>query len=235
MRKHSRRQFHGAGWRQLAVILFLLLVSVLPAAGQAQAATVRSDPAVLEIGQGQVAVLSIVLADARDAYGIDVRAAFDPQLVEVVDADPGSEGVQMTPGSFLKPDFVVRNTADNAAGTLRYAVTQVNPTQPANGAGVILTVQFRGKAPGETALTLGPVEVADRQGQLLAVTVAPGAIRVVEAQAPPAAPAAAPAATAQPAAPPVFPGGLPCAGGALLPSLGLLGLAGWGATRRGRG
>lgn len=235
MRKHSLRQFRGVGWRKLAAGLLLLFISVLPAAGQGQTAVVRSDPAVLEIEPGQVAVLSIVLADARDAYGIDVRAAFDPQLVEVVDVDPGSEGVQMTPGPFLKPDFVARNTADNAAGTLRYAITQVNPTEPAAGTGVILTVQFRGKTSGETALTLGPVELADRQGQLLPVTVEPGAIRVVESRAPAAAPNAAPAATGQSAAPSVFPGGLPCAGGALLPSLGLLGLAGWGATRRDRG
>lgn len=231
MKRLLPRQFHGAGWRQSAVTLLLLLISALPAAAQGQAAIVRTDPAVLEFGQGEVAVVSIVLVDARDAYGIDVRAAFDPQAIEVVDADPGSEGVQMAPGSFLKPDFVARNTADNAAGTLRYAATQVNPTEPANGTGVVLTLQLRAKTPGETSLALGPVELADRQGQLIPVTVEPGAITVVEMRAP----AVAPAAPGPQALPSVLPGGLPCASSALLPVFGLLALARWGATRRGRG
>ena len=69
--------------------------------------------------------------------------------------------------------------ADNQKGTLRYAMTQVNPTQPASGAGVIFTVQFRGKAAGETAFKLAPVEMADRQGQMLPVTVQSGTLRVV--------------------------------------------------------
>ena len=211
----------------------------------------RTDPTVIEVAAGQTATVTFVLADAQNAYGIDVRATFDPKMVEVVDEDPGADGVQMTPGDFLRPDFVARNVADNEKGTLRYALTQVNPTQPASGTGAIFTVQFRGKSAGETALKLEPVEMADRQGQILPVTVQSGTITVVgnqaSTQAPtpvpaptqpaPAAPTAAaaatvaPLATAQPAAVPGLPGGLPC-GGALLPVVGLLGLAGWGASRR---
>ena len=172
------------GWRQVAVILFLALLSALPASAQGQTAVVRSDPAVLEISPGQVATLTIILADAQDVYGIDVRATFDPQRVEVVDADPAKDGVQLAPGTFPQPDFVARNSADNAAGTLRYALTQVNPTAPATGAGTVFTVQFRGKTPGETTLTLGPVEMADRRGQTLPVSVEAGTIKVVAAEAP---------------------------------------------------
>ena len=218
---------------------------------------VRTDPTVIEVAAGQTATVKFVLADAQNAYGIDVHATFDPKMVEVVDADPGADGVQMTPGDFLRPDFVARNVADNEKGTLRYALTQVNPTQPASGTGVIFTVLFRGKSAGETALKLEPVEMADRQGQILPVTVQSGTIKVVTSQASTqvpaptqpahgaeptaaAAPTAAvptvvPAATAQPAASPALPGGLPCAGGVLLPSMGLLGLAGWGASRRRKG
>ena len=218
----------------------------------------RTDPTVVAVAAGQTATVQFVLADAQNAYGIDVHATFDPEVVEVMDADPGADGVQMTPGDFLRPDFVVRNVADNEKGTLRYALTQVNPTQPVTGTGVIFTVQFRGKATGETALTLAPVEMADRQGQLLPATVAGGTIQVVADQAPTpvpaptlpaptaapavakvptaaAAPTVAPAPTAQPAAAPAVPGGLTCAGGALLPVVGLVGLAGWGARRRRQG
>ena len=79
------------------------------------------------------------------------------KLVEVVDADPAREGVQFTPGTFPQPDFVARNVADNEAGTLRYVITQVHPTEPASGDGVLFTVQFRAQADsGEGTFTLGP-------------------------------------------------------------------------------
>ena len=236
------------GWRQVAVILFLALLSALPASAQGQSAVVRSEPAVLEISPGQVVTLTIVLADAQDVYGIDVRATFDPQRVEVVDADPAKDGIQLTPGTFPQPDFVARNIADNAAGTLRYALTQVNPTAPASGAGVVFTVSLRGKTPGDTTLAFGPVEMADRRGQALPVTAEPGTIKVIAAEAP-SAPAAssqvspapvtaevapAPSATSVPTQVFGIPADLPCMGGALLPAIGLLGWAGCNAWRRTR-
>jgi hypothetical protein len=39
----------------------------------------------------------------------------------------------MIPGDLIKPDFAVRNLADNDAGTLLFVITQVNPTPPASG------------------------------------------------------------------------------------------------------
>lgn len=185
----NHRLFHQDRlcWVGLGVILSLALVMVLPAAAQDPTAIVRSDPAVLELAPGEMATLTVVLAGAQNVYGIDVRAAFDPQLVEVVDADPASEGVQLSPGTFPQPDFPVRNEADNQAGTLRYVVTQVNPTEPVSGDGVIFTVQLRALADsGEGAFTIGPIEMADRTGNLLAVQTENGLIRIspAEQQAP---------------------------------------------------
>lgn len=152
---------------------------VLPVAAQDQPAIVRSDPAVLEIAPGEVATLTVVLTGARDVYGIDLRAVFDPQLVEVIDADPAREGAQFSPGTFPQPDFLVRNVADNQAGTLHYAIAQVNPTEPASGDGVLFTVQLRALAEsGEGAFTIGPVEMADRTGVILDVQMESGLIRI---------------------------------------------------------
>jgi len=142
-----------------------LLLPSQAALAQEGKALVRTEPAVLEVGKGQIETLQILLVNAQNVYGIDLQAGFDPAVVEVVDADPDQAGIQMTPGSFLKPDFVVRNVADNQAGALHYVVTQLNPTPPANGEGVILSIQFLGKATGiETALTILSVQIADRRG-----------------------------------------------------------------------
>ncbi len=183
----------------LGAVLCLLL-AVLPAAAQEQPAVVRSDRAVIDLAPGQTATVSVVLTEAREVYGIDVRAAFDPQLVEVVDADPAREGVQFTPGTFPQPDFLVRNVADNQAGTLRYVITQVNPTVPASGTGVIFTLQLRARADsGESSFTVGPVEMADRNGTLLPVRTENSLIRIVNEPTAPTATAVT-AETDQPAA-----------------------------------
>ncbi len=187
------RLHNSAGLPQLGVVLLLTLFCVLPASAQSGSALVRVDPAVLEISPGQTVTLTVVLDDAQDVYGIDVRATFDPQVIEVVDADPAKEGIQMMAGTFPQPDFVARNVADNEAGTLRYAVTQVNPTEPANGSGTVYSVQLRAKADaGESPFTIGLVEMADRTGQLLAVESESGVIRIVSAEQ--AAPTDAPTA-----------------------------------------
>lgn len=165
---------------KLGSVLWLFFSAANPARAQGNAALVRPDPLVLEVGQGQVEALNIVIDNAQDVYGIDVRAKFDPTIIEIADADPNQDGVQMIPGDFIKPDFLVRNTADNQKGTLQYVITQVNPTPPANGNGVVVSVLVRGKALGKRAqFTIDYVEIADRRGRKLAVRPQNGTVSVV--------------------------------------------------------
>jgi hypothetical protein len=186
-------------------VLGILLVGVGSAgAAQDTGALVRPDPSVLEMSEGQVVILDVVVENAKDVYGIDVRARYDPAIVEVVDADPDKEGVQIKSGAFPKPDFLVRNAADNRVGTLQYVTTQLNPTLPANGSGIVFSTQFRGKAPGETALTIDSVQMADRLGRALEVSATGGKIRVVQGKSSMSSPTAT-----QPAPEPVSSSPLP--------------------------
>jgi len=152
------------------------------AAAQTGTAVVRPDPATLTIAAGQTQTVAVVVVGVVDLYGIDVRASFDPALIEIVDDDPARDGVQLTPGTIPQPDFVALNAADNAAGTLRYATTQVNPTPPVSGDGVVFTLQVRGKAVGVSPLHIDLVEMANRSGELLPVTTQDGAITVSAAE-----------------------------------------------------
>jgi hypothetical protein len=152
----------------MALVLALVLQAGLAQTGTALVCT---DPVLLEIGEGQVETLQIVLVNAKNIYGIDLQAAFDPTVVQVVDADPKQKGIQMTSGVFLKPDYAVRNIADNKTGMLRYVITQVKPTLPANGKGIVLSIQFRGKvADTSTKLTIKSAVIADLRGNKPAVT-----------------------------------------------------------------
>jgi len=154
----------------LWITLPFLALTSQAAVAQGGKALARTEPAVLEVGKGQIETLQILLVNAQNVYGIDLQAAFDPTVVEVVDADPEQAGVQMTPEPFLEPDFVVLNICNNETGSLRYVATQLNPTPPANGEGAILSIQFLGKALGiKTALTILSVQIADRRGGKLPV------------------------------------------------------------------
>jgi hypothetical protein len=163
-------------WLMLASCV--LLVEAFGVAAQSAAATVRPDPTTIEVAAGALQTVTIVLENAADVYGIDVRASFDPAHIEVVDTNPARDGVQVAPGAFPKPDFVALNAADNSAGTVRYAVTQINPTLPATGSGTLFTFQVRGKSGGDSQLRIDLVEMSNRSGELLPVQTAGGAVRV---------------------------------------------------------
>jgi hypothetical protein len=175
----------GLGWLGLGLALCLLLWPARSGLTLQDGALVRPEPSVLHIGQGQVETLDILLENAQDVYGIDVRATFDPAVVEVVDADPDRDGIQMSPGSFIRPDFTMRNEADNQAGTLQYACTQVNPSAPVYGNGVVFSIQWRGKDLGrQSQLGIVFVEIADRRGVKLAVRGQNGVLEVVQPRPP---------------------------------------------------
>lgn len=174
----------GYVWLLIAALVFLAVATDMQA--QAAPATVRPDPPAVEVAAGTVQTIAVVIDGASDVYGIDVRASFDPSRIEIVDADASKDGVQLIPGSFPQPDFVALNEADNGAGTLRYVVTQINPTSPANGNGTIFSFQVRGKAGGEAEIRIDLVEMSNRSGELLPVQMANGTVTVTGA-APPAA------------------------------------------------
>jgi len=186
---------------QVIIFLALLLGLAQPAYSQGNDAIVRMDTSTFEVGLGQVETLVIVLENAQDVYGIDLRAKFDPAYVEVVDVDLAKTGLQMTPGDFPQPDFLVRNAADNQAGTLQYVVTEVNPTLPVNGKGTVLSIQVRGIKMGQSAFIIESVDIADRQGKTLPVIGETGAIAVVTPKPPtPTLTSAATPATPEPEA-----------------------------------
>ncbi|QLQ06878.1 MAG: hypothetical protein HZY76_13080 [Anaerolineae bacterium] len=95
-----------------------------------------------------------------------------------MDANPNQPGVQVSFGTFLDPGLSVRNTADNTAGTVRYAMTQLNPSVAKNGTGNLIVIKFRGKSAGSTALVLSEVALASRDAAEIPSTKQPGQVTV---------------------------------------------------------
>ena len=167
----------------IAFLLILALSSVALSSSTTSAqgtATIHPSPAPLEVGVGLVGNLDIVIENVQDLYGVDLRAHFDPSVVQVVDADPSASGIQLVPGSFVQPDYVLYNTADNALGTLEYILTETNPTLPVSGTGTLVTIKFRGVVLTQNSpFVIDYVQFSDRFGQTIAVTPENGLINVV--------------------------------------------------------
>lgn len=167
----------------------LLGAFLLPARGAlAQGAALihlTPDPAL--VGAGQTVAVEVRVENVQDLYGLDIRLRFDPLVVEVVDADPATEGVQVRPGDLLHPDLVVRNIADNTEGTIWFALTQLNPSEAVTGSGTAFVIVFRGKRAGlGCPLEFTYQKMATREGQVHSASTQDGEVRVVEeAQAPP--------------------------------------------------
>jgi hypothetical protein len=128
---------------------------------------VKVVPASGSYGVGGQIQVEIRIVDVQDLYGADVKLAFDPALLQVVDADPNIPGVQITPrDDLLSPDFVIKNEADNQAGTVWYAVTQLNPTPPASGTGALFSFTFSVVGSGTANLSLEQ-QLATRTGAII--------------------------------------------------------------------
>jgi hypothetical protein len=136
-----------------SILALVVLPATVYAAGQPQL-QLSADKSQLRVGQ-QVTV-EVQVKHAPPIYGADVGLSFDQTLLEVVDADTGTAGIQVQPGRFLDASqgFFLQHQVDNAAGTIDYALTLLNPAPPAEGNGVLVRVTFRAKAAGQATVTI---------------------------------------------------------------------------------
>jgi hypothetical protein len=204
--------------RSICCAVLLAALILLPASALAQApVTVRVAPATLTLAVGAASDVAVEVVDVEGLYGFDVQLSFDPTVVEVVDADPDKAGVQVSLGRMLDSGMAVRDSADNEAGTIHYAMTQINPSEAKSGTGNLIVIRLRGKAAGTTNLAFTSVDLARRDATAIDASPQPGVVTVqaqasaqptttpIPTQAPPtpvptALPAAAQGSQAQPAA-----------------------------------
>ena len=162
----------------------------------AQGATLAFAPALAQVGEGTTVAVAIEVRDIADLYSLDLSVRFDPAVVEVVDVDSVSPGIQVQPGDFLVPGFVVNNDTDNAAGLVRFATVGLNPATPLSGSGVVCVLLLKGKTAGAaSALLIENAVLSTPASHVIAVTAAAGRLEVVAVAQAPATPTVAPGAS----------------------------------------
>jgi len=143
---------------------------------------VSIDPASQEVPPEETATTNVLIEDVTDLYCVQFEITFDPTLVEVMDADAVRAGIQIQPGDFLSPDWLLDNTVDNANGTIAFALCQMNPSPPQTGSGVLATITWRGKALDVSPITftyasLGapggvPIPASTQDGEIIVTSEA---------------------------------------------------------------
>lgn len=106
-------------------------------------------PAKSEVAVGEEITLSIY-ADTGESdvtSGIDVIASYDPELLEMVDADGAQPGTQIKPGSLFS--LTPANEVILASGLITFSAVQEPTSQPVNTRnGQVATLTFKAKAAG---------------------------------------------------------------------------------------
>jgi hypothetical protein len=141
--------------------------------------TLQVDPQELRIKVGEEATVDLAIEQVSELYGIEVHLTFDPDVLQILDADASQEGVQIEPGTLPLPDFVVQNAADNQQGIIDYASTQLPPNEPGAGDGVIARIRLKALRPGTTQLQFDRFLLADTGGGSIAAASRNGQVTVV--------------------------------------------------------
>jgi hypothetical protein len=165
-------------WTSVGLVLALLLTQLGLPSGVFQrlrwtaeaATTVAFSPANTSISVGEEIWVAVLINDVSDLVGVDMRMAFDPNVIEIV-------GGALEAGSIPRPDFVQANTADNNTGTIQYVVIQIGGT-PSSGSGTMARLRVRGKANGTSSLVFTQHDLASSGAGYIAHSVNAGQVQV---------------------------------------------------------
>jgi hypothetical protein len=176
----------------MAAAAIAILSTMLAALSPRTASPVSgADPAVqisplsVETGIGETVDVSITITDVTDLYSASVDLSFDPAILEVVDADPGRDGIQIYTGTFPGPSEgpgdVTSNVADNTAGTISYDFTLLDPAPAVSGTGTLATIRFRGKTIGTSPVAFEAAALWDSLNEGIVITDTGGEVLVEDA------------------------------------------------------
>jgi hypothetical protein len=114
---------------------------------------------------------------------VDIEIRFDPDVIQIEDANPNLDGVQPALGTFLDAGLTLFNAVDNEQGILQFVMTQVNPSEPKSGDGALLILYALGMDEGESDLAVTKLEFSDRFGEAIPVEAVDGIVSVLESAA----------------------------------------------------
>lgn len=164
--------------KRVRIGLFIAVIAALALVGTAFAqggTVVKVDPASSTAAVNDMVTVSIKVDNVANLTAAELHLSFDKNVLEVA---------QLANGGFVVADFTAQNVFDNNAGTIDYAVAQIN-RPPAAGSGALLNITFRAKANGTSSVAFRGIPaaptgviLADQNGAAIPATLAPGTVTV---------------------------------------------------------
>lgn len=123
-------------------LILLALFAAAPLALAQSGARLYFQP--VESANG-VLTVDVMAENVTDLYGLELHLKYDPAVLEIQDSQADQNGVQIQAGTLLPVNqgFVVANQADQAAGTILYALTLLNPAPAVSGSGPVARITFK--------------------------------------------------------------------------------------------
>jgi|YNPBryantNP2012_1023418.scaffolds.fasta_scaffold03367_5 hypothetical protein len=126
----------------------------------------RPEPTVAALTVGEMCTTEIWLDNVQELYSVELQIEFDPQYVNIVDADPLIPGIQVNVGTPPMPNQPLINEVDNNTGLIRYKAVQ--PTgKSESGSGVVLSFTTQALNRGGSPLRFKVVKLQDAAGNTL--------------------------------------------------------------------
>lgn len=118
----------------------------------------------LEVSPDSTIQVPVSIRNVNELYGIDITMQFDSEILEVVDMNTAMDGIQVGLGQFLDPGLLLFNNADNEDGSIRFTMSQYNPSEPKSGEGILLIITFKGIGEGQSPLKISSVLLSTGEG-----------------------------------------------------------------------
>ena len=119
----------------------------------------------------------VYINNAQNIEGADFQMTFDKNLLEVVDADQATEGIQIAKGTFID-GLVARNQADNQNGTVRFVIAKGEPG--VNGNGLLATIKFKILQKGNVDLGFTSAKLVDQNLNWISCTASGANINILD-------------------------------------------------------
>jgi len=169
--------------RRILVAMCLVALLAPSAKGATQnVATVRPVPTEIELNPDGHARMEIRAENVSELYGFQMVIEFDASVLSVRDAVPHETGVQIEPGDFVAPDWILENVVDIEEGVMRIAICSRAPNEPVSGGGILAAVVWEGKSRGTSRVALSDVVLTTDKGDSLPVKTRMGKVTVQAAE-----------------------------------------------------
>ena len=146
----------------LIVLIIFCSMMLQPALAQGDVEVGVFEP--ITTSPGSRIEVPIEIRGVQDLYAFDLEMQFDPAVFDAEDADPNMAGIQTALGTFLDAGLLLFNDVNPETGLVRFAMSQMNPSEGKSGDGILLVLYLTAKTTGESTLRVNSITLSDRGG-----------------------------------------------------------------------